>query len=133
MAVVEHEADENGHPQPMVEVLEDLGEDDYEYDEEFEVSSGYTHQSSYYSLISELSFSKLMSHRQYSYNVYIVIFVYIRNYVYMYMYRHVRKSHRVCRISNKALTCSGMLVADPAHFVNFLPNYFTCDSLSILL
>ncbi len=39
---VEQEIDEKGDPQPMVEVLEDLGDNNYEYDEEFEVKNMYT-------------------------------------------------------------------------------------------
>ncbi len=34
----ESSANERGSPQPMLEVLEDLGNEDYQYDEEFEVS-----------------------------------------------------------------------------------------------
>lgn len=29
-------ANEEGRPQPMVEIIEDLGEEDYQYDDEFE-------------------------------------------------------------------------------------------------
>ena len=31
------EDNERGHPQPMIEVVEELGEEDYQYEEEFEV------------------------------------------------------------------------------------------------
>ncbi len=46
--LVEQEAEEKSHPQPMVEVLEDLGEDDYQYDEEFEVSKVCTNCTYFY-------------------------------------------------------------------------------------